>query len=108
NVRESLQSLVAWLMGVFIGGVGVFVAILVTAPIIPQMFDAGSLHLLLSKPVSRWKLFLAKYLGGCSFILIAAAYLIAGLWLILGVRFGIWEPKLLYSIPIYLFVFAIY
>ncbi len=108
TVREWLQSLIATVMGFFVGAIGVFMAILVTAPIIPQMFDAGSLHLLLSKPVSRWKLFLAKYLGGCAFILIAAAYLIAGLWLILGARFGIWEPKLLYSIPIYLFVFAIY
>lgn len=108
SVRDSLQSLVATVMGFFVGAIGVFVAILVTAPIIPQMFDAGSLHLLLSKPVSRWLLFLAKYLGGCAFILIAATYLIVGLWLILGSRFGIWEPKLLYSIPIYLFVFAIY
>jgi ABC-type transport system involved in multi-copper enzyme maturation permease subunit len=108
TVRESLSGLVATVMGFFVGAIGVFVAILVTAPIIPQMFDAGSLHLLLSKPISRWKLFLAKYLGGCAFILIAATYLIAGLWLILGIRFGFWEPKLLWSIPIYLFVFAVY
>lgn len=108
TVRESLQAIVATAMGIFIGAIGVFVAILVTAPIIPQMFDAGSLHLLLSKPLSRWRLFLAKFIGGCAFILIAAAYLISGLWLILGTRFGFWEPKLLFSIPIYLFVFAIY
>jgi hypothetical protein len=72
------------------------------------MFDAGSLHLLLSKPVARWLLFLSKYAGGCAFILICATYLIGGLWLILGVRFGVWDSRLLYSIPIYVFVFAIY
>lgn len=108
TVRETLQNYAATAMAFFVGFIGVFVAILVTAPIIPTMFDAGSLHLLLSKPISRSLLFLAKYLGGCAFILIAAAYLIVGFWLILGVRFGIWEYKLLYSIPIYLFVFAIY
>ena len=30
------------------------------------------------------------------------------MWLILGSRFGVWELKILYAIPIYLFVFAIY
>lgn len=108
QIQESLQSSAATVTNFFVGAIGVFVAILVTAPIIPQMFDAGSLHLLLSKPISRPLLFLSKYLGGCAFILIAAAYLIGGLWLILGVRFSVWEPKILASIPIYLFVFAIY
>ena len=84
------------------------VAVLITAPTIPQMFDAGALHLLLSKPIARWLLFLARFFGGCAFILIGATYLIGGLWLILGIRFGVWDPKLLLSIPIYLFVFAIY
>jgi hypothetical protein len=53
-------------------------------------------------------LFLAKYVGGCAFITICATYLIGGLWLILGARFGVWDPRLLASIPIYLFVFAVY
>lgn len=108
TLRETIQSRVVTSVNWFVGAIGVFVAILVTAPIIPQMFDAGSLHLLLSKPISRSLLFLSKFCGGCAFITICAAYLIVGLWLILGMRFAIWEPKLLWSIPIYLFVFAIY
>jgi len=106
--REALQTAAAWVMKWFVGAVGVFVAVLVTAPIIPQMFDPGSLHLLLSKPVGRSLLFLAKYVGGCAFILIGAAYLIGGIWLLLGTRFGVWDTALLVSIPLYLFVFAIY
>ena len=35
-------------------------------------------------------------------------YLIVGLWLIAGVRFGIWNQGLLLCIPIFLFLFAIY
>ncbi|MDP6723504.1 MAG: ABC transporter permease subunit, partial [Pirellulaceae bacterium] len=92
----------------FVGAIGIVIAILVTAPIIPQMFDPGSLHLLLSKPISRWLLFLSKFVGGCAFIMIGATYLIGGLWLILGARFGVWDANILLSIPIYLFVFAIY
>ena len=108
NVRETVQAVAAWVMKWFVGAIGIMIAILVTAPIIPQMFDPGSLHLLLSKPISRWLLFLAKFVGGCAFIMIGATYLIGGLWLILGTRFGVWDVNILLSIPIYLFVFAIY
>src|SRR5690606_3275462 len=87
---------------------GVFVALLVTASIVPQMLDAGACDLLLSKPVSRPLLLLSKFLGGCAFILLCAAFLHGGLWLIAGLRFGIWNAGLLYSIPVFVFVFAIY
>ncbi len=108
TLEEALQTGASFVMTWFVGAIGVLVAILVTSPIVPQMFDPGSLHLLLSKPISRWLLFLAKFCGGCAFICICASYLVTGLWLILGVRFGVWDPKLLLGIPIYLFVFAIY
>jgi ABC-type transport system involved in multi-copper enzyme maturation permease subunit len=108
TIRTAIEGNAAWVLKWLVGVVGVLVAILVTSPIIPQMFDQGSLHLLLSKPVSRWMLLLAKFIGGCAYILLSASYLIIGLWLILGIRFGIWESRLLLSIPIYLFVFSIY
>lgn len=108
TLQEALQTGASFVMTWFVGAIGVLVAILVTSPIVPQMFDPGSLHLLLSKPISRWLLFLAKFCGGCAFIFICASYLVTGLWMILGVRFGVWDPKLLLGIPIYLFVFAIY
>jgi len=103
-----LDARTSLVMKYFVGVLGIFAAILVTAPMIPQTFDSGSINLLLSKPISRWALFLTKYFGGCAFILINAAYLIVGMWLILGVRFGIWNFRLLLAIPIYVFVFAIY
>jgi hypothetical protein len=103
-VKMLLTQLVNWAVGVF----GVFAAILVTASIIPQMFEAGAIDLLLSKPVSRTLLFLTKFLGGCVFIGLNATYFIAGLWLIAGSRFGIWNGKLWLCIPIILFLFAVY
>lgn len=106
--RTMLERVVAWIMGLLVGVVGVLVAIVVTSSIVPQMFDPGQLHLLLSKPVSRSLLFLSRFLGGCAFILLNATCLIAGLWLILGLRFDAWNHRLLLGIPIYLFMFAIY
>ena len=104
----QVMSFVPWLVDKFVLSIGLLVAVLVTAPLIPQTFEPGSLHLLLSKPIARWLLYLTKFVGGCAFVLLAAAYLITGSWLILGLRLGIWEHRLLWCIPIYTFVFAIY
>jgi hypothetical protein len=109
RVRRVIELLVLpAVIGVLVGFVGVLAAILVTAPIIPQMFDPGSLSLLLSKPVSRSWMFLAKFAGGCTFILINVIYLVVGLWVIVGLRLGIWNARLLLCIPIFLFLFAVY
>jgi ABC-type transport system involved in multi-copper enzyme maturation permease subunit len=106
--QQILDSWMSTIMEWVVGTLGIFAAVLVTASIIPNTFEPGSINLLLSKPVSRWLLFLAKFFGGCAFILINAVYLIGGLLLILGFRFGIWEASLLWAVPVYMFVFAIY
>ena len=103
-VKAFLKAVVDYGVGVF----GVFAAILVTASIIPQIFEAGAIDLLLSKPVSRTLLFLTKFLGGCIFIGLNATYFIAGLWLIAGARFGVWAGRLFLCVPIILFLFAVY
>jgi hypothetical protein len=104
----AVTTALGWFMRFFVGWLGVFIAILVTAPMIPQTLETGSIELLLSKPVSRSLLFLSKFFGGCAFILVNVAYLICGLWLILGLRLGFWQPRLLLCIPVFLFLFAIY
>jgi hypothetical protein len=104
----AINQVVVTTLSTLLGVAGVFVAVLVTASMIPQTFEAGSVDLLLSKPIYRTWLFLAKFFGGCAFIAINAAYFIGGLWLVLGVRFGLWNQRLLWAIPLYLFLFAIY
>ncbi len=93
---------------IMVGMLGVFCAIIVTASIIPQTFEAGAVDLLLSKPISRPLLYLTKFVGGLTFTLINAAFILGGLWLIVGWRHGIWTAGLLWCIPIFVFVFAIY
>lgn len=86
----------------------VFVAIIVTSPIIPDTFRSGSLHLLLSKPISRVWLYLSKFFGGCTFVFLNITFVLIGLYLIAGLRFGIWNNGLLACIPLLLFVFIIF
>jgi hypothetical protein len=108
QLYPTINQLVVTVLGLLLGAFGVFIAVLVTASMIPNTFEAGSVDLLLSKPISRSGLFLAKFFGGCAFIAINAAYFIVGLWLILGWRLGLWNERLLWAIPLYVFLFAIY
>lgn len=91
-----------------LGIIAVFVALVVTAQLIPDMLQAGSLHLLLSKPVSRSLLFLSKFFGGCVFVLLNITYLLTGLYFIAGLRFDIWNEGLIAIIPVIVFVFIIF
>lgn len=92
----------------FVLSIGLLIAILVTANMIPETFLPGSLNLLMSKPISRWGLLLAKFVGGCAFVSLCAVYLFVGLWLWLGIQMGIWDKGILLAIPLYILVFAIY
>lgn len=108
--RQELPSVlnIPFLLDKFVLSIGVFVAILVTASVVPQMLEPGSLNLLLSKPIHRWCLFLAKYIGACAFIVVLSTYFFFGLWLFFGLRLGIWDSAFLACIPLYVLVFAIY
>jgi ABC-type transport system involved in multi-copper enzyme maturation permease subunit len=103
-----VKATLSTFMNFVVGTLGVFAAILVTASIIPQTFEAGAIDLLLSKPISRFWLYVTKFVGGCAFTFINAAYVIGGLWLIVGLRYGIWSGRLLWCIPLFMFLFAIY
>lgn len=100
----ALQTVIA----IFLGFFGVFGSLLVTAGIIPRTFEPGEISLLLSKPVRRSALFVTRYFGGCMFTLLYATVLVVGIWLLLGFRLGFWRHQILWCIPIYLLLFAIY
>jgi hypothetical protein len=108
QVREIGELVLAFVVSWLVGFAGVLAAIIVTASIVPRMLEPGSIDLLLSKPVSRWGLFLSRFAGGCAFILLVTSVLIVGLWMIAGARLGIWNAGLLWTIPVFVFVFAVY
>ncbi len=99
-----IPTLVHWLLGFVL----VFLGVLVTASIIPDMLQTGSLHLLLSKPVSRPGLLIAKFVGGCAFVTLCVCQLVIGLYLISGFRLEIWNPRILWCIPVAVFLFAVF
>jgi ABC-type transport system involved in multi-copper enzyme maturation permease subunit len=108
QLAPVINQIVVGVMVYLLGVGGTLIAILVTAPIIPQTFEPGAVDLLLSKPISRVLLYLTKFFGGCIFVAINISYFIIGVWAILGWRFELWNERLLWCIPVFLFLFAIY
>ncbi|TWU51052.1 ABC-2 family transporter protein [Rubripirellula tenax] len=99
-----LPTIINWLLGFVL----IFLGILVTASIVPDMLQPGSLHLLLSKPVSRSLLLISKFIGGCAFVLLCVTQLVLGLYLIAGTRLDVWNPRLLWCIPVSVFLFSVF
>ena len=108
EVAAAASSITSILFDKFLLSVGLLIGIVVTANVMPQMFDPGTLNLLLSKPITRSGLYLTRFAGACTQIAICAAYLFTGTWLWLGLAIGVWDQAFLWSIPIYVLVFAIY
>jgi ABC-type transport system involved in multi-copper enzyme maturation permease subunit len=89
-------------------GFGMLLAILASAGLIPTVFEPGRIELLLSKPVSRAHILLGRYLGNLLVIAANIFYPVIAVWIIFGVKTGVWTPGFLYSSMLTVFMFGIY
>jgi len=94
-------------LSAFLYGFGLFLAVFASAGLIPTVFEPGRIELLLSKPVGRSHILLGRYLGNLLVIAFNMLYLVLSVWLILGIKTGIWTPQFLYSIALAIFAFAV-
>ena len=86
---------------------GMFLAVFASAGLIPSVLEPGRIELLLSKPVSRTHILLGRYVGNVLVVSCNIIYLVIGVWIILGVKTGIWSPLFLVSIATTIFAFAV-
>jgi ABC-type transport system involved in multi-copper enzyme maturation permease subunit len=89
-------------------GFGMLLAILASAGLIPTIFEPGRIELLLSKPVSRTHILLGRYLGNLLVIAANIFYPVIAVWLIFGVKTGVWTPSFVYSSLLTVFMFSVY
>lgn len=110
--HEPVGTFVHFWEDTIVNTVGASIALLisaiVTAFFIPNMLRKGTVDLLLVKPIHRPTLLLYKYIGGLVFMFLNTTFVVAGMWLILGLRTGIWGTGFLASIPVLTFQFAFY
>jgi ABC-type transport system involved in multi-copper enzyme maturation permease subunit len=87
--------------------IAILISVIVTSMFIPNMIQKGTIEMLLVKPLSRPLLLVYKYLGGLIFMFLNTAFVVTGMWLVLGLRSGIWATGFLVTIFIMTFSFAI-
>lgn len=106
NIRKFVNVSYSW-VSLFLYVWGTFLAIFASSGLIPSVLEPGRIALLLSKPIKRTTLLLGRYAGNFLVVALNHVYLIIGIWIILGYKTSIWEPRFLLAIPISLFMFAV-
>lgn len=86
---------------------GTFLAIFASAGLMPSVLEPGRIGLLLSKPITRPMLLMGRFLGNLLIVAANICYLILSIWVIIGVKTGLWYPAFLLTIPVTVFVFAV-
>lgn len=86
--------------------IATILALVTTAGIIPDLVSSGSIDLMVSKPISRSRLFLTKFVGGLIFAALQVGIFSVASFLLLGARADAWEPKIFLAIPLVIVFFS--
>ncbi len=81
-------------------------ALISTASIFPDFIAGGSIELTLSKPISRVRLFLTKYVTGLLFVGLQVAAFTTAAFLVIWLRGGTLELQVFLAVPIVLLAFS--
>lgn len=102
---EIVKGLKLFVVAPLFGG-GLFLSIFSASSFIPNALEKGAADLLISKPISRAQIILGKFLGGVIIVFVNIAYLIVALWILIGLKFNIWDLSFLHTIFFITFAFA--
>lgn len=85
--------------------------IFATAGLIPSMLEKGTVELYLSKPISRPLLLLSRSVGACAGIALNLLYFAGAIWLMIGLKTGIWHQGFLLAsftvVPLFFFYYSV-
>jgi len=87
--------------------IGILLALFASASLFPDLQSDGRVELLLSKPISRLNVLLGHMLGVWSAIGVLALYLLGGVWIIMSLKTGVWNPRFLLSLLLVMGMFAV-
>jgi hypothetical protein len=85
-----------------------FLGIFAVAGLIPSMLEKGTAELFLSKPLGRTSLLLSRYLGATSGIALNILYFGVAIWLVFGIKVGIWPWNFLLACILAAIAFTFY
>lgn len=93
-------------IGIWLSWVAAILALISTAGVVPDLVSGGTIETVLSKPISRVRLFLTKYFTGLLFVALQVLVFSLGSFLVFGFRAGLWEPGLFLAVPIVVVFFS--
>jgi ABC-type transport system involved in multi-copper enzyme maturation permease subunit len=93
-------------IGVWLSWLATILALISTAGIFPDLSTGGSIDLLVSKPISRLRLFITEYAAGLLFVTLQVAIFSTLCFLVIGLRGGVWEPGLFMAVPLLVCFFS--
>jgi len=70
---------------------------------VPAMIEAGSIDLVLSKPIRRWHLYFGKYVGGMLLYSLMMLGCYVEVFVVMGVRTGVWHWPFFNALPMTVF-----
>jgi ABC-type transport system involved in multi-copper enzyme maturation permease subunit len=103
NLVQQTQSVIAMILYF----AGMALSVFASAGLVAAVFEPGRIELLLSKPVSRTHLLLGRYVGNVLVVAANIIYLVAGSWIIFGVKTSVWGGGFLVSSLCTIFIFSV-
>jgi len=107
-IGDFVRLVERWFVGFFGGAAALLLSTVITAFFIPNMLRKGTVDMLIVKPIHRSTILIYKYVGGLAFIFLNTAFVVLGIWIVLGMRTGLWGTGFLASIVIITYQFALY
>lgn len=106
--RDVFYKLIFQSLGIniWLTWLAAILALISTASIVPELVASGSIDMMLSKPITRARLFLTRWVTGLFFAGIQAAAFVAASFLVIGLRGGVWEPALFIAVPVVVVFFS--
>lgn len=93
-------------INIWLAWVATILGLITTASIFPEFVTAGSIDVVLSKPIGRFRLFMTKYITGLLFVVLQVTVFTGASFLVIGLRGGVWEPGLFIAIPLVVLFFS--
>ncbi len=94
NLVQFVRVFEASSAGGIFAGIVLF-GIFATAGVFPDTLEKGTADIYFSKPLRRGEILVGRVLGAGVAIFLNILYFLVGVWVILGVKIGIWDPRFL-------------
>jgi ABC-type transport system involved in multi-copper enzyme maturation permease subunit len=93
-------------IGIWLSWIAAILALVTTAGFFPNLIEAGSIEVHLSKPIGRWRMFFTRYFTGLLFVALQVGLFTLASFFVLGIRGGVWSPKIFLAIPVVIVFFS--